>query len=91
MKSLEQQFVDWVAKQPANAEYDYGDVENCAIVRGLRELGYPVRSAAGAYWRDTDFVKHPLDGRLNSAASQWPYTFGALTARLLLASPDGEG
>lgn len=42
MKSLSDQFTDWVEQQDPEAEYDYDDVCGCAFYRFLDAAGYPV-------------------------------------------------
>jgi len=87
MKNLTKQFADWVNKQPRDKEYNYFDVQNCALAQFGKSLGY-----AEARGGSTEFVTgtrgHAIDvldytdPRQHRMVCDFPWTFGALADRL---------
>lgn len=77
MKSLKEQFVDWVKQQPTDEEYDYWDSRKCACGRFCESTGLD--------WLGDDAANNARcriepDLRLHLIA--WPWSFGALAQRL---------
>jgi len=87
VQNLTKTFTDWVRKQPADKEYDYYDVKECALAQFGRSLGYP-----NAFGVDTHFHKnttanvvecvHVLPRMHSNIIGTVPHTFGALAERL---------
>jgi len=82
-KSLQQQFADWVARQPAEREYDYGDICGCAFHEFLVDAGFPVETVGGDNWKNQSGVLHRLPEALATALVKKPWTFGGLADRLV--------
>ena len=84
MKSLYDQFADWVKLQPADAEYDYTDNCGCALYLFLHEAGYNPASVAPRFWRAKSAPHEAIRfaPRLEEAVFLEPWTFGALAERL---------
>jgi hypothetical protein len=81
-KSLKAQFADWVAQQPRDAEYDYGDICGCAFHQFLTANGFAVSSVGGSYWRDQSGTTHSLPEGVNYLLLDYPRNFGGLADRL---------
>jgi hypothetical protein len=84
-RSLVQHFTDW-ARQQGDAQYDYGDITNCALCQFLNANGYAKTPRVGGdTWRDASvkpMQRHDIDERLAEALVSEPRTFAALADRL---------
>ncbi len=69
MKPLIHQFLDFAASKPADEEYDWSDIDNCALVQFEKHIG-------------VDFGLSATGGRFEHIACDEPHTFGALATRL---------
>jgi hypothetical protein len=89
MQSFDQMLLAWARKQPADAEYDYGSIHNCALCQFLKDTGIcSTPRAGGSYWTDTSLpfdsrVEHRLSSTVLSALIG--STFGELTDAMLAA------
>lgn len=83
-----QSLIDWLEKQPAEAEYDYASIGNCLNCQYLRAVGFQVQYVGGVTWNDLEGKWHDLPSALVNIPKPKPWTFGAALsrARALLSS-----
>jgi hypothetical protein len=86
LKSL----IDWLEKQPADAEYDYLNNDDCLLCRYFRSVGLPLAGVApvgGSHWTDDRWESRPLPDTLRATSRREPWNYGAALerARALLA------
>ena len=90
-------FADWCDKQPAEKEYNYGSITDCAFCQYLQSLGFESVRVSPYGWRlrnDGPFAYRALPDGLDEAVragveygSGGPlWTFGALSLRLRQSS-----
>jgi hypothetical protein len=83
MKSLYDQFADWVRMQPAEDEYCYIDTGGCAFATFLGAQGIPFESVGGEEWYGPGMrALHKLPAHVADALVIKPRTYGALAERL---------
>lgn len=92
MKSMTQQFIDWVGKQDPEATFDPMDCKACVGFQFLRHEGYPVAVCGSTVWYDTAGRERrfpdPVGEAITWACDRAPLssgggvTFGALADRL---------
>jgi hypothetical protein len=90
MKSMIEQFADFVASKPADEEYTYSDNYGCAFCQFLDWSGIKHDGVGGDYWSGGDGAEHPMDFRLHRSLSSRPHTFGALAERLRTATEQAK-
>lgn len=86
---------DWLAKQPADGQYDYGDTDNCVLCQYLKGAGLEVYSLGPYFWTDGNGKKHilpegwgvdvalgPLGPDRGRSADQYDWTYGGALKRL---------
>jgi hypothetical protein len=87
-------FADWAAMQPADREYIYCFSNGCAYYQYLKAVGIDVYSVSPERWSRIEtskplvlaYTSLPYD--INRAVRTHPWTFGALTKRLIVAIDD---
>jgi len=79
-------FCDWLSTMPAEEEYDWTKIMECALTQYFRSRGLPCHWTGLGYWVDGDFHKHVVDTKLFTiAVNKPPFTFGAAHTRALEA------
>lgn len=81
MKSLREQFVDWVRTKPANEEYDFTKSDLCAFAQFGEFMGVPALVGPPG-------TQKIWEMGLEDVLAGSPQTFGALAHRL--SSPKQE-
>lgn len=77
-------FADWLGTMPADKEYDYTKMRECAQTQYLRARGLPCLWSGYGYWHDKDIHRHAMGKELfHVAAVEGPFTFGAAHKRAL--------
>lgn len=74
-------FAEWAEKQPADKTYEYIDSTRCACFQYSAAIGMDTSQAIPA-WRQDLYDGSAFWHRVDDAAAETPYTFGALAARL---------
>ncbi len=93
MKSLTQQFTDWVNTKPADEPYNWYAICGCALFQFYDAHGYPIAHVGSGTWVDHGGNGHAVPAGLGDLCSQQPHTFGGLASRLShpAAEVSGEG
>lgn len=86
MISLTHQFLAWCRSKPADEEFVYGDIYNCAFAQFLKESGICADPrVGGTYWSDRSIKNapnHELPKKLCVALLTPPFAFGSLAERV---------
>ncbi len=65
-------FADWCEKQPADGVYDYTHSSSCAVAQFLQSAGV----------QNYDLFPWEIPERFQEPVREYPWAFGALSARL---------
>lgn len=72
--------IEWLAKQPSEGEYDYGDCGRCLLARYFTSVGIQDVHVNSTHLNDN----RALPSGWDQVASMRPWTFGAAAARARL-------